>query len=62
VEENQGVRSRALDVTVAVLFAGADPDRGRFEVLIAEAEALDDGQLDWLEAAARLMNRMPRKS
>lgn len=51
--------SRALGVTVAALFAGADPERDRFEVLLHEATSLDRDQLNWLEAAARLLHRMP---
>jgi transcriptional regulator with XRE-family HTH domain len=52
--------SRGLGVTVAALFAGADANRDRFETLVAEAEGLSDDQLAWIEAAVRLMRKMPR--
>lgn len=51
--------SRALGVTVSALFAGADQQSGRYEALLMEVEGLSDAQLDWVEAAARLVRKMP---
>lgn len=52
--------SAALGVTVARLFAGCGGAKeARYERLIAEVEGLTIEQVEWLEAAAKLMRKMP---
>jgi transcriptional regulator with XRE-family HTH domain len=54
--------SKALDVTVARLFAGyGDFPAARPERLLFEIEGLDQDQMRWLEAAAKLLRNMPRQ-
>lgn len=52
--------SRALNVSVAKLFAGFDDGvSGGRERLIAETEGFSREQIEWLEIAARLVQRVP---
>jgi transcriptional regulator with XRE-family HTH domain len=52
--------SRALGVTVARLFAGyGDTPVSRHERLLFEIEGFNDDQVRWLEAAAKLLRKMP---
>ena len=52
--------SGALGVTVARLFAGyGDIPSARHERLLFETEGFNDDQIRWLEAAAKLLRKMP---